>query len=109
MKMRNLMWSECANMAVQLDNSHIRSHGERNHELHYGKESKILKELGGFGDVEVIKEDNNIKGKLSNKVLVVILVVFIMKHGTGTYRILNIKTKGIIYSRIIVWKYKYYG
>ena len=39
-KMRNLMWSECENMAVQLDNSHIRSHGESNHELYYGKETK---------------------------------------------------------------------
>ena len=73
------------------------------------KNKKILKELRGFGEIEVIKEDNNIKGKFSNKGLVVILVGLSTKHGKGTYRFLNIKTKIIIYSRDIVWKDKYYG
>ena len=33
----------------------------------------------------------------------------IQKHGTGTYRFLNIKTKRIIYSRDIFWTEKYNG
>ena len=37
-KMRNLMWDECSNITVQLDNSHIRSHGESNDELYYGEQ-----------------------------------------------------------------------
>ena len=37
------------------------------------------------------------------------LVGFSTKHGKGTYRFLNIKTKRIIYSRDIVWTDKYYG
>ena len=65
--------------------------------------------MRGFGEIAVIKEDNNIKGKLSNKGLVVILVGFSTKHGRGTYRFLNINSKRIIYSRDIVWTDKYYG
>ena len=65
--MINLMWAECANMSVKLDNSHIRSHGESNHELYYGKESKILKELRGFGEIAVIKSTTTLKGNYQTK------------------------------------------
>ena len=65
--------------------------------------------MRGFGEIVVIKEENKIKGKLSKKVLVVIIVGFSTKHGKVTYRFLNIKTKRIIYSRDIFWKDKHYG
>ena len=42
------MWAECGNMAVQLDNSLIRSHGESNHELYYGKRVKNIERIECF-------------------------------------------------------------
>ena len=47
---RVLMWAECANVAVYMDNIHVRYSQASSYELFYGKKLKLTG-LGAFGAV----------------------------------------------------------
>lgn len=108
-KMRKSIWAECANMSMQLDNSHVRKKGISNYESYHGKPPKIWKEYRCFGEMAVVKTCDKIQSKLKNKGTVVMMIGYCESHSRGTYRFLNMTTKKVMMSRDVTWPNCLYG
>ena len=106
--MRRQMWAECANMAVQLDNIHIRCDNLSTYERFHNKKPNEWKELRSFGEIAVVKTADSLQQKLKNKGTVVMMVGYCNNHGRGTYRFYNMNKKSIMMSRDVVWLEKWY-
>ena len=60
-------------------------------------------------NVQTSSVTSDIKEKMKNKGLIVMLVGYCENHSTGTYRFLNMDTRKIIFSRDVIWMNKYFG
>lgn len=89
---RQLLWAECANTAVYLDNMLVRQgNGTSNFEKFHGKPPEKIINLHPFGHMVVFKlHDRVLRSKLENKGKLGIFVGYTDSHAQETYRIFSI-------------------
>ena len=89
--MMRQMRAECENMAVQLDNIHIRNDNLSTYERFHNKNLNEWNEMRGFGEIVVVKTSESLQRKLKNKGSVVMMVGYCESHGKCTYCFYNIE------------------
>jgi len=101
LKMRTIMWAECANTAVFLDNVHTRFNNMSSYEKYYGKVPS-LNGLRAFGEVGIVKIHSPLR-KLMNRGKYVMLLGYDDEHSSDTYRFYDIFDKTTTSSRDVKW------
>ena len=63
-----------------------------------------------FGEMAILKDNGKkMKGKLKDRGLMAMFVVYVDNHANNVYRFINLKTKKIVMSRDVTWLGKLYG
>ena len=111
-KKKNQMWAECAATTTKIEVTMTDNSGEPSpYETFYEKAAPYAKHLKTFGEVGIVTNHENKKarGKLEDQGKSCILLRYLEKHTGRVYWMLNLKTKKIIYFRVIMWLGKSYG
>ena len=96
------LWAECCLTSMILTNVSIDTTStQSSHLKYYKRKSKIL--LRTFGELEVVKDSESIKGKIENRGILSIFLGYSENRSKGTYRFYNLKTNRVIMSRDIIW------
>ena len=107
--MRTLLWAECANTSVKLDNAISKKMQPSCYFRFHGKHSPILHHLRTFGEVGVVKTASPIQAKLENKGNLCIFLGYQDQGPADSYRFLRLATNKIITSRDVTWLNMSYG
>ena len=67
------------------------------------------KHLSTFGEMGVVCSIAPVKAKLEDQEKMCMFLCYAQNHTSGTYRMLNLRTKYIILRRDIIWLKKTYG
>ena len=111
--LRQKLWTEVANVCVDLDNILVNNKSEKSSYQAFYKISKdpdYVKHLRQFGEVTfVLKRGNNIKSKISDCGKNAIMVGYVRNSTGDTHRMLNLDTQRVTNTRDIKWINKVYG
>jgi hypothetical protein len=110
-KMREGLWAEAANTATLLENIVVHP-GETKcpYEKFYGNLPNWMRYLRVFGEIGVVKEHGDIKGKLKNRGRLATFIGYPnSSHAGNVYRFFTLDKKSIILSRDVQWMRKMWG
>ena len=62
-----------------------------------------MNKLIEFGRVGVMHNHTKLRSKLKPRGIVVTMVGYALNHGSGTYRVYNLKTNRIVFTRDTKW------
>jgi len=108
--LRGKMWAETANTATDHEVMIVYP-GESmsSFEKFFKKEAPYARCLRTFGEMGIIKDYENIKGKLTDRGKVAMFLGYPKTSSTETFRFLNLNTIKIVLSRDVIWINKNYG
>jgi hypothetical protein len=102
-QLRSGIWAECAMTVTLLSNvKSIKNIEVCPYELLIGCKPKLPTSLRHFGKIGVVTTKANIQSKLKNRGTPCMLVEYSVHHANDVYRMLNLDTKSIIFSREII-------
>ena len=89
------LWAECAQYCCDVENVLIKGEKSAFYKF-FGKESKIIKEMGTFGEIGIVKTKTKMQGKLSDRGTPCIMTGYAKNHGSGVFRMMNMETYKIL-------------
>jgi hypothetical protein len=105
--LREKLWAECA---TKPNNIISRKDGKSPFERFYGYENKMIHNLKVFGGVGVkLSKLYGLPEKSSNKGNLCIMLGYPEDHPSDTYRVLDLKTLGVMFTRHVRWTGKTHG
>jgi hypothetical protein len=108
-ELRNKIWAECAMTTTSLSNVIDTKSGNKcPYELLFGCKPKLNSSLMTFGDIGVVTTKDKIQGKLRNRGSTCMFVGNTDNHSRDVIRMLNLKNRGVIDVRDVVWLNKMY-
>ena len=106
---RNGVWAECAMTVTYLSNIMTTKASDKcPYQVLFGCKPKINSCLKVFGEIGVVTTKQDIQGKLNNRGTPCMFVGYPVNHSSDVFRMLNLKTYGIINSRDVIWLGKLY-
>jgi hypothetical protein len=109
-EVREKLWAGCALTATKLNNIMSRKDGKSAFQKYYGNESKITHNLKVFGEVGIkLSKIYGLPEKLSDKKNLCIMLGCPEDHPSDTYRVLDLKTQGVVLTRNVRWIGTTYG
>lgn len=109
-EMREGLWAEACNTATKLEVALVyEANGNSSHSKFWKEEPKHARHLRTFGEMGVIKLQQDIKGKLRNRGKTVMFVGYSEDSSPDTYRFYDPSTRKINGSRDVYWLNKSYG
>ena len=104
-EMQSKLWAEAVNCSAFLENIIIKSHRSKPAlEAWTGKSVRPwFNKMVQFGRIGYIAKKNKIKGKMTEKGYIGIMVGYAANSGSGTYRLYKPDTKRVIQSRDVKW------
>jgi Reverse transcriptase (RNA-dependent DNA polymerase) len=109
-EIRKKMWAYCAYHSTLLDNLLIRKDTIQSPwKMFYGVENEIILNLQPFGNMCIVKANEKIKSKLTNRGFPAIYIGPASDHKAGVNRFYNYKTESTLLSRNYVALNQTYG
>ena len=111
-KLKNKLWSKCANMATDVFNILVDHCDDKcPFEKYFGKMPKWFQvsKLRPFGWICIVTKYNKILAKLDDRGKIGLMVGYCTKNGRGTYRIFMLKSERVVLTKDVRWLGLYYG
>jgi hypothetical protein len=106
------VWTECANLSQDIDNiTTSENQPVSSYRLFMQKDPKYARKLRTFGEIGIVSyyANKKLRGKLDDRGRPCMMVGYAKDHSDDVYRMLDLKTHGVIHSRDIIWLNQTYG
>ena len=102
--MRSKLWAEGARTATDAENLSVKVDKEKPpHKAFFGRDASCIWTLRRFGEIGIAKKGPKIKSKMTNPGVPILYLGHAEDHAGDVYRLLNLETKMVVFSRDVRW------